>query len=522
MVERQLRLEFFRQDLAAGFVVFLVALPLCLGIALASGVDPIAGVITGVVAGLLVSILSGSALSVSGPAAGLTVTVIHSQHTIGSFEGLLIATVLSGVLQLLFSALRSGLLATFFPTSVIKGMLAGIGMIIAFKQLPHALGWHQKGVLEESIFCLLPGSCAHSTTSSLMESLAHFSIIPLLISVLAIVLLIFWEKWANRGNQFFKLFPGALAAVLMGVALNFVVGLISPELMLHRDAGQLVNLPPLKGVMDLFDGGPALSTRWLFEPAVWSAALTIALIGSIETLLCLEATDKLDPLRRVSRPNRELMAQGVGNIAAGLLGGIPMTSVIVRSSANIYAGGRTRLAGFVHGVFLLVSVLALPGLLTRIPLAALAAVLMLVGYKLANIKLVVRTYRDGMDQFLPFIVTAVSVVSFDLLSGVAIGSLVGLLVVLKMNYHLAFTLIHDNDHFYLRFAKDVSFLQKISIKKALARIPDDSTVFIDGGGAMFIDYDVLEIIEDFKRSAFDRNINVQVRNLNPVKSAISA
>lgn len=355
-----------------------------------------------------------------------------------------------------------------------------------------------------------------------MESLAHFSIIPLLISVLAIVLLIFWEKWANRGNQFFKLFPGALAAVLMGVALNFVVGLISPELMLHRDAGQLVNLPPLKGVMDLFDGGPALSTRWLFEPAVWSAALTIALIGSIETLLCLEATDKLDPLRRVSRPNRELMAQGVGNIAAGLLGGIPMTSVIVRSSANIYAGGRTRLAGFVHGVFLLVSVLALPGLLTRIPLAALAAVLMLVGYKLANIKLVVRTYRDGMDQFLPFIVTAVSVVSFDLLSGVAIGSIVGLLVVLKMNYHLAFTLIHDNDHFYLRFAKDVSFLQKISIKKALARIPDDSTVFIDGGGAMFIDYDVLEIIEDFKRSAFDRNINVQVRNLNPVKSAISA
>jgi MFS superfamily sulfate permease-like transporter len=301
-----------------------------------------------------------------------------------------------------------------------------------------------------------------------------------------------------------------------------VVGSISPELMLHKDAGQLVDLPRLSGVFDLFDGGPTLSSKWLLDPTVWSTAITIALIGSIETLLCLEATDKLDPLRRVSRPNRELIAQGIGNITAGCLGGIPMTSVIVRSSANIYAGGRTRLSGFIHGLFLLVSVLALPGLLTRIPLAALAAVLILVGYKLANVKLIASQYRAGMDQFLPFAVTAISVVSFDLLSGVAIGTLVGLLVVLKMNYHSAFSLIRDDNQFYLRFAKDVSFLQKVSIKKALARIPDNSTVFIDGGGAMFIDYDILEIIEDFRRSSVDRKIDVNVRNLNPVKSAISA
>jgi MFS superfamily sulfate permease-like transporter len=522
MAEKKFRFEFFRQDLAAGFVVFLVALPLCLGIALASGVDPIAGIITGIVAGLLVSVLSGSELSVSGPAAGLTVTVIHGQQAIGSFEGLLVATALSGVFQILFGGLRAGLLATFFPTSVIKGMLAGIGIIIAFKQIPHAIGWHQEVELEESIFCLLPGSCAHSTTGSFMESLSDLSLIPLLVSVLSIVLLIFWERSAARGSQFFKLFPGALAAVLLGVALNYVVGSISPELMLHKDAGQLVDLPRLSGVFDLFDGGPTLSSKWLLDPTVWSTAITIALIGSIETLLCLEATDKLDPLRRVSRPNRELIAQGIGNITAGCLGGIPMTSVIVRSSANIYAGGRTRLSGFIHGLFLLVSVLALPGLLTRIPLAALAAVLILVGYKLANVKLIASQYRAGMDQFLPFAVTAISVVSFDLLSGVAIGTLVGLLVVLKMNYHSAFSLIRDDNQFYLRFAKDVSFLQKVSIKKALARIPDNSTVFIDGGGAMFIDYDILEIIEDFRRSSVDRKIDVNVRNLNPVKSAISA
>lgn len=517
MVFRKLRAEFLKQDLAAGFVVFLVALPLCLGIALASGVDPIAGIITGILAGLIVSLISGSELSISGPAAGLTVTVIHGQQLIGTFEGLLVATTLSGVFQLLFSGVRAGLLATFFPSSVIKGMLAGIGIIIAFKQIPHAIGWHQEVELEESIFCLLPGSCAHSTTSSFLESLSDLSLIPLLISVLSLALLIFWEKRAAAGSQFFKLCPGALAAVLLGVGINIVVGLVSPELMLHKDAGQLVDLPPLTGVLDLFDGGPTEWSRWLGDPTVWSTAITIALIGSVETLLCIEATDKLDPLRRVSRPNRELMAQGVGNIAAGLLGGIPMTSVIVRSSANIYAGARTRLSGFIHGSLLLISVLAFPTLITRIPLAALASVLILVGYKLTNVKLITSVYRSGMDQFLPFIVTAICVVSLDLLSGVAVGTFVGLLVVLKMNYHLAFSLIRDDDHFYLRFAKDVSFLQKMSIKKALARIPDKSTVFIDGGGAMFIDHDILEIIEDFKRSALDRKIDVNMRNVTQNK-----
>ena len=506
------RAQYLKQDLTAGFVVFLVALPLCLGIALASGVDPLSGIITGVVGGLIVSVLSGSELSVSGPAAGLTVTMIHGQQAIGSIEGLMVATVLAGFFQLLFGALRSGVLATFFPTSVIKGMLAGIGAVIIFKQIPHAIGWHQEVELEESIFCILPGSCAHSTTLSFIESLQELSLVPVLIALSSLALLIWWDWMAKKNSPFFRLFPGALAAVLFGVVINSAVGIILPDQMLHRNAGELVDLPSLHGIVDLFDSGPTWSWNWFSQPAVWATAITISLIGSIETLLCLEATDKLDPLRRVSRPNRELTAQGIGNIIAGVLGGIPMTSVIVRSSTNVYAGGRTRLACFTHGFLLLASVLLIPSLINRIPLAALSAVLILVGYKLANIKLIKDTYRSGLDQFLPFAVTAVSVVTFDLLSGVAIGTIIGLVVILRMNHHLAYTLIHDGSHYYLRFAKDVTFLQKMSIKKSLARIPDGASVFIDGGGAMFIDYDILEIVEDFKRSSASRTIEVSVRN----------
>jgi MFS superfamily sulfate permease-like transporter len=249
-------------------------------------------------------------------------------------------------------------------------------------------------------------------------------------------------------------------------------------------------------------------------------AFAIAIIGSIETLLCLEATDKLDPLRRVSRPNRELTAQGVGNIVAGLLGGIPMTSVIVRSSANVYAGARTRLASFFHGAFLLLSVVFIPGVLNLIPISVLAGILILVGYKLANVKLIRGIYAQGLDQFLPFLITAGSVVVFDLLTGVMIGSAIGLLVVLRMNHHSAYTTVHDGDNYYIRFAKDVSFLQKMSFKRTLARIPAGSSVFIDAGGALFIDHDILELLEDFQRSAAHRQLQVTVRNISASKFSI--
>lgn len=478
------------------------------------------GLITGIIAGLLVSLFSGSELSVSGPAAGLTMTIIAGQKAIGSLEGLFVATVLSGVLQLVLGLLRAGLLATFFPSSVIKGMLAGIGIIIAIKQIPHAFGWHEGMELDESIFCVLSPFCAHSTTSSLLDSIKDVTFLPILIALTSISLLVWWEKKASAGGNFFKLFPGPLAVVLLGVVINAVVEAIAPSLALQHDAGHLVQIPQISRFADLFQSAPSISSQWFLNSAVWGTAIAIALIGSIETLLCIEATDKMDPLRRVSRPNRELTAQGIGNIVTGLLGGIPMTSVIVRSSVNIYAGARTRLSCFTHGLLLLVSVLFIPHLLNRIPIAALAGILILVGYKLANVKLIRQVYASGLDQFLPFLVTTVCVVVFDLLTGVAIGTALGLLVVLRMNHHAAFTIVNDGDHYFIRFAKDVSFLQKVSIKKSLARIPDFSQVLIDGGGAMFIDHDIREILQSFQESAPDRHISVSIRNVLDSKPSL--
>jgi MFS superfamily sulfate permease-like transporter len=509
--------SFLRQDVAAGFVVFLVALPLCLGIALASEAPPLSGLITGVIAGLLVSLLSGSELSVSGPAAGLAVTVIATQKTLGGLEGLLVATILAGVFQIVLGTVRAGLLATFFPSSVIKGMLAGIGIIIIFKQIPLAVGWQGDFLSEDGIFCVFSSFCLHSVYASIMEPHTGVSLTAIVISLASLVVLISWDHLGQKQGGVFRLIPGPLLAVVMGVLLNALCTVVAPEHALSLEHSQLVSIPPLEGFVDFFSHGPSNLSGWLAKPAVWSSALVIAIIASVETLLCVEATDKLDPFKRISRPNRELVAQGIGNMLAGAAGGIPMTSVIVRSSANIYAGARTRIAGIVHGFLILVSVLAFPALLARIPLASLAAILIVVGYKLANRKIVKQVLALGYDQFLPFIVTASCVVMFDLLSGVLIGTTVGLLVVLVMNHHRAFTLVSSANSFYLRFAKDVTFLQKIALKRTLARIPNGCSIVIDGSGSMFIDHDILEVIEDFQGSAVQRGIEVVVRNM-PEKS----
>lgn len=509
----KINFSFLRQDIAAGFVVFLVALPLCLGIALASEAPAFSGLITGVVAGILVSLISGSELSVSGPAAGLAVTVIAAQHTLGGLDGLFVATILAGVFQLILGSLRAGLLATFFPSSVIKGMLAGIGIIIIFKQIPLAVGWRGDFLSEDGIFCVFSSFCLHSLYASLTEPHVGISATAILISLLSILTLVVWEPLANKRAGIFKVVPGPLAAVLLGVVINEALLAVSPTFALSAELSQLVTIPKLEGIRDFFGHGPSHISSWLTNKAVWTCALVIALIASVETLLCVEATDKLDPLKRVSRPNRELVAQGIGNIVAGALGGIPMTSVIVRSSANIYAGARTRISSIVHGVLIFVSVLMIPGLLNKIPLASLAAVLILVGYKLTNKKLIRQMWSSGYDQFLPFLVTTLGVVLFDLLSGVMIGTVVGLLVVLVMNHHRAFTIVNEGRFFLLRFAKDVTFLQKIALRKALARLPNNSNVLIDGGGAMFIDHDIMEVIEDFRNAAEQRNIVVEIRNM---------
>jgi MFS superfamily sulfate permease-like transporter len=483
-----------------------------MGIALASGVPPLAGLISGVVAGLLVGLLSGSELSVSGPAAGLAVTVIATQKSLGSLEGLFVATIVAGLIQILIGSLRAGHIATFFPSSVIKGMLAGIGIIIAFKQIPLAVGWQGEFNPEDGIFCFVSPFCLHGLYQSLLEPHVGISATALLISAVSLGILIFWERLTLSLGGLSRVVPAPLAAVLVAIAINTLVGVLAPPLALSSDLGQLVTIPKLTGISDFLSNGPENLFSWLSNSKLWSCALIIALIASVETLLCLEATDKLDPLRRVSRPNRELIAQGIGNMVAGLLGGIPMTSVIVRSSANIYAGARTRISAIVHGALLLVSVLAIPSLLNMIPLAALAAILILVGYKLANIKLIKQVWNSGYDQFLPFAITALGVVFLDLLSGVLIGTVFGLIVVLIMNHHAAFNVVRDGQHFLVRFAKDATFLQKIALKRTLAQIPNNSQVSIDGGGAMFIDHDILELIQEFRDSSENRKINVEIRN----------
>jgi MFS superfamily sulfate permease-like transporter len=508
-------LDFFKQDVAAGFVVFLVALPLCLGISLASEVPLLSGIVTGIVAGLVVSLLSGSELSVSGPAAGLTMTVIAGQHATGSLQAFFLAVALSGVLQIVMGFLRAGTLAALFPTSVIKGMLAAIGIIIIMKQIPHALGWKATFEVEESLFLTAHESDALSAILSVPHRLSMGAVI---VSLFSVFVLIGWEKFAKRGSRFFRLLPGPLVVVIAGVVLNELFRYLRPDIALTAAAGQLVALPPISGVQDLFTALPKPALSALSNHQVWITACVIALIGSIETLLCLEATDKLDPLKRVSLPNRELIAQGCGNIIAGSLGGLPMTSVIVRSSANIYSGGRTRISPFVHGLMLMICVVSIPTVLNMIPLAALASILILIGYKLADARLFKGMFRNGLDQFIPFLVTVVAVVFSDLLTGVCIGTVVGLIFVMKMNYHSAFSLVNEGEYHLLRFAKDMTFIQKVKLKSALAQIPEGSSVLIDGGNAVFVDFDIVEVLKDFKASADDRHIAVSFRNFrNPEK-----
>lgn len=515
MPTRYFRFDFLKQDLAAGFVVFLVALPLCLGIALASEAPLLSGIISGVVAGLVVSLISGSELSVSGPAAGLTATVIAGQLAIGSFEGILVATTLSGFIQILLGTIRSGHLATLFPASVIKGMLAGIGVIIILKQLPYAFGWRGDFDLEDGLSTMFTFQNSHLILKASVGSISFGSLV---ISLAGAIVLLAWQSRAQKGYTFFKTFPGALAAVIVGVLLNQSFGYWLPYLEISRESGQLVTLPSLASPAEIFSLMLGDWSLWVQNEVVWAVALTIAVVGSVETLLCVEAADKLDPLRRISRPNRELVAQGIGNAIAGALGGLPLTSVIVRSSANIYAGARTRISAFVHGVLLLLCVAFLPSLLNSIPLASLATVLIFVGYKLCNFSVFKHMRESGIDQLSPFIITLLSVVFLDLLSGVAIGTVAGLFFVLKMNYHAAFTVVSEDNFYLIRFNKDVNFIQKVALKKALARIPDHSSTLIDGGSVMFIDYDIFELLQDFQRSAADRHIKVNLRNFTSARN----
>jgi MFS superfamily sulfate permease-like transporter len=495
-----------KYDLPAGVVVFLIALPLCLGIALASGAPLVSGLIAGIVGGLVVGPLSGSMLSVSGPAAGLTVIVLGAIETLGGLEALFVAVVLAGVLQLIMGALRAGVIGYYFPASVIKGMLAGIGVILILKQIPHALGF-DAAAMGVTAF---EGNSQLNTFSELRLATQHFLPGALLIAVLTFGLLLVWQWGSRRNLAFFNFVPGPLAAVLVATLLNEALGLLHPTWQLK--AAHLVQIPNLLQAETAYRL-PQLNWSLLTSEAVWKIAFALAAVASIETLLSLEASDKLDPWKRTSPPNRELLAQGAGNVVSGLLGGLPVTSVIVRSSANITAGARTRLSTIFHGVCLLVLVLIIPNLLNRIPLSALAAILIFIGYKLSTVGLYRGMWKLGLPQFLPFMVTVVAILFTDLLQGIGVGMVVAIFFILRNNFKNAYQLEKDDQNggvITMLLAQEVSYLNKGSIQQYLNRLPRGASIVIDGSQSTYIDQDVLEVIRDFRISAPSKHIEVKL------------
>jgi MFS superfamily sulfate permease-like transporter len=496
-----------KYDAPAGLVVFLVALPLCLGIALASGAPLFSGILAGAVGGLIVSIFSGSAVSVSGPAAGLAVIVATSIMQLGSFETFLLAVVLAGCIQFLLGVLRLGSIADYVPSAVIQGMLTAIGLVIVLKQIPHALGRDQD---YDGDLSFLEGEGMNTFTDIIKGVItAHPGAV--VVSGLCLVLMIAWDHFAHKGVRPLQLVPGPLMAVVLGIVVNQTFAALAPSLQIVDDF-HMVQLPTPSSFGGLLGEMRFPDFAALSNQAVWITAITIALVASLETLLSLEAADKLDPFRRISSPHRELRAQGIGNIISGLIGGLPVTSVVVRTSANVYAGGRTWLSSFVHGCLLLVASLAIPRLLNLVPLASLAMVLILVGYKLTKPKIYLAMYQRGWDQFLPFIATVLAVVFTDLLKGVLIGLVIGLFFVIRANHRSAVTVESMGNLYLARLNKDVTFVNKSELRSKLRTIPEGAHVVLDGTKALFIDHDIVEVAEDFKKMAQYKNITLEVKN----------
>lgn len=498
-----------QRDLPAGLVVFLVALPLCLGIALASGAPLLSGIIAGIVGGLVVGGLSGSELSVSGPAAGLAVIVLASIQKLGAYETFALAVVLSGLIQFGLGMVRAGGIGDFIPNSVIKGMLAAIGLVLVLKQLPHAMGDDRDFEGDEAF--QQPDQL--NTFSEIWASVQAASPGAILISLVSLAILLLWESRQVRRFRWAGMIPPALVVVILGTLINEALVLWQPGWALTQSRQQLVQLPLVGSAGEFLALFKLPRFTDITRGAVWVTAVTIAIVGSLETLLCLEASDKLDPEKRLSDPNRELRAQGVGNLVSGLIGGLPITSVIVRSSANVYAGARTRMSTLVHGGMLLVAVLFLSRWLNHIPLAALAAILIAVGYKLASAKVVVQMWRQGIPQFLPFAVTVGAIVAMDLLKGIACGLLVGIFYVMRSNRHAAVTLVRDGRDWMLRFNKDMSFVNKQELKRRLREVPDGSRLVVNGTKALYVDRDVYETLEEFEVSARFRKIEMEYHDV---------
>jgi MFS superfamily sulfate permease-like transporter len=492
-------------DLPASIVVFLVALPLCLGIALGSKAPLFSGIIAGIVGGIVVGLISGSTLSVSGPAAGLTAIVATFIMQLSSFESFLLAVLIAGIFQLIFGFLKAGILGDYVPNSVIKGMLAAIGIILILKQIPHLIGYDADYIGDES-FTQIDNQ---NTFTELLEASNYLSIGAVIIGLVSLLILIVFETKLFKSNSILKQIPGPLVVVFTGVLINQAFISNGSELAIKEE--HMVNLPiakDLTGFINFFTF-PDLS-KWN-NLVVWEAAITIAIVASLETLLSIEAVDKLDPYKRVTPTNLELKAQGIGNIISGLIGGLPMTSVIVRSSANVNAGAKTKMSAVYHGLLLLLSAIIIPHVLNLIPLSSLAAILIFTGYKLAKLPLFQEFYKKGLDQFLPFVFTILAILLTDLLIGIVIGILVALLFMVFINFRSSIMLVNDGNNYLVKLRKDVLFINKPLLKSSLEKIPNDSFVLIDSSKADFIDKDIIDVIQEYKKHAGLKNIRVEIK-----------
>ncbi|WP_075590111.1 SulP family inorganic anion transporter [Labilibacter marinus] len=497
----------FKYDFSASIVVFLVALPLCLGIALASGAPLFSGVIAGIVGGVVVTMLSGSPLGVSGPAAGLAVIVLGAIQELGAFETFLMAVVLAGAIQLILGFIKAGVIGYYFPSSVIKGMLSGIGIIIILKQIPHAFGYDKTS---EAGFSFLQTE-GNNTFFQLGHMLDMVSPGAIIIALVSLFILIVWDLPFMKKIPFMSVIPAPLLAVSAGIGLNL---LFSSNASYALRPDQLVSIPVASSFSGFIGQFTLPDFSQVLNPQVLIVAVTIAVVASIETLLCVEATDKLDPQKRITPTNKELIAQGVGNMVSGLVGGLPVTQVIVRSSANIQAGGRTKTSAFLHGALLLICALSIASLLNLIPLASLAAILFVVGYKLTKPALFKAMYSMGRTQFIPFIVTIAGIVFIDLLMGIALGIAVAVLYILwnnyKIPYHFEAHEFEEGKPIRIQLSEDVSFLNKAGIMHTLQDLPDNVHVIIDGSKTQSMHPDVLEIINDFEENAKTRNIHLEL------------
>ncbi|MBP8239125.1 MAG: SulP family inorganic anion transporter [Saprospiraceae bacterium] len=501
-------LKHLKSDLPASVVVFFVALPLCLGIALASGAPLFSGIIAGIVGGIVVGGLSGSKLGVSGPAAGLAAIVLAAITQLGSYEVFLTAVVLAGIIQLILGFAKAGIIGYYFPSSVIKGMLTGIGIIIILKQIPHFFGYDADPE-GDFAFQQVDGETSVSELFNIVNNIIPGSA---LIGAICLAILIFWDQVLSKKGKIFQIVQGPLVAVALGI--GFFV-LTRGHSTLSIASTHLVSVPIPQDFSSFLGQFTFPDFSAVMRAEIWIIALTLALVASIETLLSVEATDKLDPDKGVTPTNRELLAQGTGNIISGLIGGLPITQVIVRSSANIQSGGKTKMSAILHAVFLLVSVILIPGILNMIPLSVLAAVLLLVGFKLAKPALFMKMWKLGWKQFIPFVVTVAGVVLIDLLSGVALGMAIGIFIILLKSFQNSHFLhkvdeINGLHKMKMVLAEEVTFINKGTILKELNSIPENTHLCLDVRATRYLDYDVMEILDDFAIKAKNKNISVEL------------